>query len=119
MISLIPYCQALFLYDRVLSFCWAQLLAGVAYWVQPMFSCNSTAATPTPDASLLRTNGFVRSGSFSSNSGSRYSLSNEYTRSGNRRSRRYYISPPPVNSPIFNAGEISHSIGEISHNIGD
>ena len=26
---------------------------------------------------------------------------------GNRRSRRYYISPPPVNSPIYNAGELS------------
>ena len=36
---------------------------------------------------------------------------------GNRRSLRYYISPPPVNSPIYNAGEISHSIGEISHYI--
>ena len=61
---LIPnYCQALFLYDRV-------LLAGVAYWVQPLFSCNSTAATPTSDACILGTS-----------SCSRYSLSSEYTRS--------------------------------------
>ena len=76
------YCQPLFLYDRVLSFCWAQLLAGVAYWVQPLFSCNSTAATPTPDASILGANGFIRSGSFSTSSCSRYSLSSEYTRYG-------------------------------------
>ena len=34
--------QALFLYDRVLKFCYAQLLAGVAYWEQ--LSCNSTVA---------------------------------------------------------------------------
>ena len=39
------------------------------------------AATPNPDASVLRTNGFVRSGSFSSGSCSRYSLSSEYARS--------------------------------------
>ena len=32
---------------------------------------------------------------------------------------RYYISPPPVNPQIYNAGKISHSIGEISHYIGD
>ena len=38
---------------------------------------------------------------------------------GNRRSCRYYISPPPVNPPIYSDGEISHSVGEISHYIGD
>ena len=76
-----PYCQALFLYGLMLGFCRAQLLAGVAYWVQPLFSCNSTAATPTKDASVLGTNGFIRSGSFSTSSCRRCSLSSEYARS--------------------------------------
>ena len=44
------YCQALFLYDWVIKFCWAQLLAGVAYRVQ-----------------LL--NGFIRSGRFNTVAG--------------------------------------------------
>ena len=47
----------------------------------PSFSCKSTAATPNPDATVLRTNGFIRSGSFSTGSCSRYSLRSEYTRS--------------------------------------
>ena len=34
----------------------------------PSFSCNSTAATPTPEASVLRTKGFIRSGSFNTGS---------------------------------------------------
>ena len=38
---------------------------------------------------------------------------------GISRYRRSYISPPPVNPPIYNASEISHSIGEISQYIGD
>ena len=34
----------------------------------PSFSCNSTAATPTPEASVLRTKGFIKSGSFNTGS---------------------------------------------------
>ena len=73
------YCQALFLYNRTFGFCWAQLLTYVSYWVQPLFSCNHTAATP--DAFVLRTIGFIRSESFSASSCSRYSLSSEYAHS--------------------------------------
>ena len=39
----------------------------------PSFSCNNTAATPTPNASVLRTKGFIRPGSFNTGSCSRYS----------------------------------------------
>ena len=68
------YCQAL-LCDRVLSFCQALLLAGVPTGYSfPSFSCNSTAAFPTPEASVLRTNDFIRSGTFNTCSCSRYSL---------------------------------------------
>ena len=51
---LISYCQALFLYDRVLSFCWAQLLAGVAYFRRPPpLHAGPLPRGPLPCAGLL------------------------------------------------------------------
>ena len=44
----------------------------------PSFACNSTAAMATPDASVLRMNGFIRSGSFNTGSCIRYSLSSKH-----------------------------------------
>ena len=46
-----------------------------------MFSYKSAASSPTPDALVLRTNSFIRSGSFNTGSCSRYSLSSELSRS--------------------------------------
>ena len=71
------YCQAIFLYDRVLSFCWAQLLAGVTYWVQPLFSCNSNSRFICYWKKTVSSG----TGSFSNSSCISYSLSSEYARS--------------------------------------